>query len=91
MAEDSGLAGNAFNFSTEVPLTVLELVTKLQVAAGTDLEPEILGTASHEIDSQYLSAAKARKMLGWAPTLSTEDALAETVAWYRGHLAHAVT
>jgi len=91
MAEDGGLAGHAFNFSTEVPLTVLELVAKLQVAAGTDLEPEILGTASHEIDSQYLSAAKARKMLGWAPTLSTDDALAETVAWYRGHLADAVT
>ncbi|MGH9276427.1 MAG: NAD-dependent epimerase/dehydratase family protein [Acidimicrobiales bacterium] len=91
MADDGGLAGHAFNFSTEVPLTVLELVAKLQEAAGTELEPEILGTASHEIDSQYLSAAKARKMLGWAPTLSTEDALAQTVAWYRGHLADDTT
>lgn len=89
MAEDDGIAGQAFNFSTEVPLTVLELVAKLQEAAGTDLEPEILGTATHEIDSQYLSAEKARKVLGWAPTMTTEEALADTVEWYRQHLADA--
>lgn len=89
MADDNGIAGQAFNFSTEVPLTVLELVAKLQDAAGTDLEPEVLGTASHEIDSQYLSAEKARKVLGWAPTMTTEEALADTVGWYRQHLADA--
>ena len=91
MGADPSIAGHAFNFSTEVPLTVLELVAKLQEAAGTTLEPEILGTASHEIDSQYLSAAKARKMLGWSPTLTTEEALGQTVEWYRGHLADAGT
>jgi CDP-glucose 4,6-dehydratase len=86
MAEDPSVIGEAFNFSTETPLTVLELVAALQAAAGTDLEPDIRGTASHEIDSQHLSAAKARKLLGWAPTTSVEDALAATVAWYRDHL-----
>ncbi|MDZ7734091.1 MAG: GDP-mannose 4,6-dehydratase [Acidimicrobiia bacterium] len=91
MADDDTLAGQAFNFSTEVPLTVLELVAKLQEAAGTDLEPQIMGTASHEIDSQYLSAAKARKLLGWKPTTTTEEALADTVSWYRDHLADAST
>src|SRR5690606_39260979 len=85
MAEDESLRGQAFNFSTEVPLTVLELVAKLQEAAGTTLEPEVLGIATHEIESQFLSAAKARKLLGWKPTRSTEDALSETVAWYREH------
>lgn len=89
MEGDGSLAGEAFNFSTEVPLTVLELVAKLQEAVGTDLEPEIQGTASHEIDSQYLSAAKARKALGWSPTLTTEEALAQTVDWYRDHLSDA--
>jgi CDP-glucose 4,6-dehydratase len=87
MARDAGVIGEAFNFSTETPLTVLELVAALQVAAGTDLEPDIRATATHEIDSQFLSAAKARKVLGWAPTVSVEDALVETVAWYRDLLA----
>jgi CDP-glucose 4,6-dehydratase len=86
MAADPAVVGEAFNFSTETPLTVLELVAALQEAAGTDLEPDIRATASHEIDSQFLSAAKARKVLGWAPTVSVHDALVETVAWYRAHL-----
>jgi CDP-glucose 4,6-dehydratase len=86
MAADPAVVGEAFNFSTETPLTVLELVGALQRAAGTDLEPVILGTATHEIDSQFLSAAKARKVLGWAPTVSVDDALDATVAWYRDHL-----
>jgi CDP-glucose 4,6-dehydratase len=89
MAEDPAIVGEAFNFSTETPLTVLELVAALQAAAGTDLEPDIRSTATHEIDSQFLSAAKARKVLGWEPTLSVEQALAETVAWYRSNLSDA--
>jgi CDP-glucose 4,6-dehydratase len=86
MADDPTVVGEAFNFSTETPLTVLELVAALQAAAGTALEPDIRATATHEIDSQFLSAAKARKVLGWAPTLTVEQALAETVDWYRSHL-----
>jgi CDP-glucose 4,6-dehydratase len=89
MARDPAVVGEAFNFSTETPLTVLELVAALQQAAGTDLEPDIRATATHEIDSQFLSAAKARKVLGWAPTVSMETALVETVAWYREQLAAA--
>ena len=87
MAADPAVVGEAFNFSTETPMTVLELVAALQAAAGTDLEPDIRATATHEIDSQYLSAAKARKVLGWQPTMSVEAALAETVDWYRTELA----
>lgn len=86
MAGDAGVVGQAFNFSTETPLTVLELVAKLQEAAGTALEPDVRATATHEIDSQFLSAAKARKVLGWSPTVTVEQALAETVDWYRSYL-----
>jgi CDP-glucose 4,6-dehydratase len=87
MAHDPAVVGEAFNFSTETPMTVLELVAALQAAAGTDLEPDIRATAAHEIDNQYLSAAKARKVLGWQPTVTVEAALAETVDWYRTELA----
>ena len=87
LAGDAGLAGEAFNFSTERPLTVLELVELIQVAAGTDLKPDVRGTAAHEIDHQLLSAAKARRVLGWAPRYTMEQAAAETVAWYRLELA----
>jgi CDP-glucose 4,6-dehydratase len=84
---DPTLGGEAFNFSTESPLSVLQLVEMLQAAAGTELEPDIRATARHEIPHQYLSAAKARKMLGWQPRHTMADAIAETVDWYRGVLS----
>ncbi|MGI8663304.1 MAG: GDP-mannose 4,6-dehydratase [Acidimicrobiales bacterium] len=88
MAERPEVVGEAFNFSTEHPLNVLELVAMLQHAIGTDLAPDVRATATHEIDEQFLSAAKARKMLGWTPRYTMEEALTETVAWYREHLTN---
>jgi CDP-glucose 4,6-dehydratase len=87
ISEDPTFAGEAFNFSTESPVSVLQLVEMLQAATGTELEPDIRATARNEITHQYLSAAKARKMLGWAPRHTMEDAIAETVDWYRGVLS----
>ena len=81
------LAGEAFNFSTDRAFTVLELVALIQEAAGTDLEPDVRATAAHEIPSQHLSSAKARRELGWEPSRSVEQAMSETVAWYRSELA----
>jgi CDP-glucose 4,6-dehydratase len=86
MAENPDLAGEAFNFSTETPMTVLELVAQIQEVAGTNLEPEIQNIATHEIDEQFLSAAKAKSVLGWSPTLTMREALQETVDWYREYL-----
>ena len=87
ISEDPTLGGEAFNFSTESPLSVLQLVEMLQAATGTELEPDIRATARHEIPHQYLSAAKARKMLGWEPRHTMQEAIAETVDWYRGVLS----
>jgi CDP-glucose 4,6-dehydratase len=83
LAERPELAGEPFNFSTESPLSVLQLVGAIQKAAGTALEPDIQGRAQHEIPHQYLSAAKARAELGWSPGFSLGSALEATVGWYR--------
>lgn len=77
------IEGHAFNFSNEVRLTVLELVNKILNLMGSDLEPVILNQGSNEIRHQYLSARKAREILGWAPRFTIEDGLKKTIAWYR--------
>lgn len=87
LAERPELAGQAFNFSTERPLSVLDLVSLVQEAAGTSLEPDVRGTARAEIPHQWLSAAKARSMLGWTPSYTLEEAVAHTVGWYRSELS----
>jgi len=86
LAEDGSLAGQTFNFSNERPLSVLELTELIQRAAGTSLEPIVLGSASSEISDQWLSATKARKVLGWSPRYELDEALGLTVDWYRGFL-----
>lgn len=83
VAED-GVRGEAFNFSDERPLTVLELVDAIGAVMGVEgIEPLVLGTASGEISAQTLSAAKARERLAWSPAYDLDRGLRETVAWYR--------
>lgn len=79
--------GQAFNFSTESQLDVLQFVTLIAKAVGrTDLEPDVQATATHEIPHQYLSAERARRVLGWTPRWTVEEALDRTVGWYRDWL-----
>lgn len=80
------LRGEAFNFSNELQITVLELVQRILALMGSDLEPEVRNEASHEIRHQYLSAAKARAVLGWRPLFTLEEGLQRTIAWYREFL-----
>jgi CDP-glucose 4,6-dehydratase len=83
LAEDRTLAGEAFNFSNETQVTVLELAQKILAAMGSDLEPTILDEAPHEIRRQYLSAERARARLGWEPLFSLDAGLERTIDWYR--------
>jgi CDP-glucose 4,6-dehydratase len=77
------LRGEAFNLSNETEVTVLELVQRILTLMGSDLEPDVRNEASNEIRHQYLSAAKARQMLGWRPLFTLNQGLQATIAWYR--------
>jgi CDP-glucose 4,6-dehydratase len=77
------LRGEAFNFSNETQVTVLELVQKLLSLMSSDLEPEIRNEATNEITHQYLSAEKAREQLGWKPLFSLDEGLNRTIDWYK--------
>src|SRR5262249_40316965 len=46
--------GEAFNFSAEKPLSVLEIVAAVSRAMGSSLAPDIRNTAVAEIQDQYL-------------------------------------
>jgi CDP-glucose 4,6-dehydratase len=78
------VGGQAFNFSDENPLTVMEVYERVCAAAGRPgTKPRVLGRAEGEIKHQYLSAAKARERLGWKAGHGLDEGLRRTVAWYR--------
>ncbi|UTL73443.1 GDP-mannose 4,6-dehydratase [Bacillus halotolerans] len=80
--EEHNLAGEAFNFSNEIQLTVLELVEKILKKMNSNLKPKVLNQGSNEIKHQYLSAEKARKLLNWTPAYTIDEGLEKTIAWY---------
>lgn len=81
-------AGEAYNFSNELQITVRALVELIADLYGTPaLEPIVRGDAPHEIQHQYLTAEKARRELAWTSRYSLEEGLLETVAWYREYLS----
>lgn len=81
-------AGEAYNFSNEIQMTVRELVSLIcELFGGPVGEPIVLNEAPNEIPHQYLSAEKARTQLGWTPKYTIREGMVETIAWYRDYLA----
>jgi CDP-glucose 4,6-dehydratase len=82
LAADRKLAGEAFNFSCDERLTVIELVSRLLRTMGSSLEPDVRNEATNEIRDQYLDASRAKSLLGWGPEVSLDEGLRRTVRWY---------
>jgi len=88
LIQDRALAGEAFNFSNEQPLSVLEIAEQIaRWMDRRDLSLDIRNEATHEIPHQYLDAEKARKRLGWEPLFSLEQGMRRTITWYERFFA----
>jgi CDP-glucose 4,6-dehydratase len=84
-----GVNGEAFNFGSNAPINMLDLVKKIIEASGNKkVKPDVQGKSkpNAEIDRQYLSPAKAEKALGWKPKYKLEQGLKETLQWYKDNL-----
>ena len=72
LAKRPELRGAAYNFSTELPLTVTDVVERIAHAMKWKITPEILNQATNEIPEQFLSATKAKQdSVGSRSTRST--------------------
>ena len=87
LGQNPSLSSEAFNFSNETPLSVLELVERILQLMGSGLKPIIRNEASNEIRQQYLNAEKSRKVLGWKPLFTLDEGLKTTIEWYRKFFA----
>lgn len=84
--EEQQLAGQCFNFSTDEPFTVIEIVEHiLQLMDMIHVVPLIQNNATNEIPAQHLSSDKAQKLLGWKAKYGVSKGLVETIEWYRAY------
>lgn len=86
LASDPSLRGQAFNFSSESRISVLEMVDLILRKMNSSLRPTILNQASYEIRHQFLSAERARSVLNWRPEFTLDTGLDRTITWYREFL-----
>lgn len=82
--EKPDIVGQCFNFSTDHPFTVIEIVNEiLELMSATHLKPIIQNQACNEIPAQHLCSQKAHTMLGWRAKYGVRKGLEETVEWYK--------
>ena len=74
--------GEAFNFSSNDKLSVLELIKKAEKILKTKIPYEILNTAKNEIPYQHLDDTKIKK-IGWKNNYTMEDVFPGIVKWYK--------
>jgi CDP-glucose 4,6-dehydratase len=73
-----------FNFSNSEPISTLGLVNKiLFLMDEQQLAPVVLGTATGEIEKQFLDSTKARVELGWRPRVALNEGLLQTIDYYK--------
>ncbi|MDQ3635249.1 MAG: NAD-dependent epimerase/dehydratase family protein [Acidobacteriota bacterium] len=78
--------GEAFNFGTDNPTQMLDLVNLILrlMKKENELEPDILlkNKIKNEIDAQYLSSKKVKEYFNWSPEIPLENGLEKTIDWY---------
>ena len=80
------VAGEAFNIGTGCATSVRDLAVLIsRLFDGQAREPIFRGPHRQQPAIKYLDTTKARRLLGWSPTVSLEEGLQETIAWYREH------
>jgi UDP-glucose 4-epimerase len=85
--------GEVFNVGGTDPIAHRELVKLMIESAGSgsyrfvDWPPE---KKAIDIGDFYADSSRIRNVLGWTPTTSLRDGLAQTFAYYRAHLPHYV-
>ena len=82
--ENKGVKGEAFNFGTNKPTKVLDIVKLIiEVYDNEKLKPVIKNTSRGEIKEQYLDCGKAKERLKWTYRYELRDGLIETFKWYK--------
>ncbi|MFX1294021.1 MAG: GDP-mannose 4,6-dehydratase [Promethearchaeota archaeon] len=77
--------GEAFNLTSDVKLSVLEVVDKISSILKKKVQLNVLNNMKAEIPKQWLSYEKINKIIGWKPIYSFDEGILETYEWYKDY------
>ncbi len=78
--------GAVFNVSGGSSVSVMEMIAGVERASGARIALEHQGEASGDVRQTGGDCRRARRELGWAPTVGLDDGLRAHVDWFRAHL-----
>ena len=78
---------SAFNFGPKESLTVAELVRLFEESLNRQVDCEILESNIQEHGRLALDSHRAESILGWKPSLTPRQSIAQTADWYSKFLA----
>lgn len=72
-----------YNLEGRRQVTILEVAEGIKKLVGDQVRIEFVPERPGDFGGKVISADKARRELGWFPTVEFEDGLARTVRWFR--------
>jgi UDP-glucose 4-epimerase len=81
--EAPGASGEIINVATGGRISLNKLFAEMRKLIGADVKPAYAETRAGDVRDSQADITKARKILGYEPTVSFEDGLRKTVDWYR--------
>ncbi|MGW5582230.1 GDP-mannose 4,6-dehydratase, partial [Micromonospora chokoriensis] len=88
LVQQKGRAGEVYNIGGGTELTNKELTGRLLDACGADWDRVVPVTDRKGHDRRYsLDITKISEELGYTPSITLDQGLADTVAWYRDNRA----
>jgi len=80
-----GVSGEIFNISvdTRMSLNALDETLRRLIEAAPGVQPTYGPPRAGDIKHSFADISKANRMLGYTPSVSTEEGLRRTVEWYR--------
>lgn len=81
-----GVSGGVFNVACGEQTSLMELLAAISDLVGISIAPRHTPSRSGDIRDSVASIDRARAALGYRPTVSLRDGLAQTVAWFRSRV-----
>jgi UDP-glucose 4-epimerase len=78
-------SGELINVGSNAELSVNDLHERLAELTEASFDPVYADARPGELQRIYVDIAKASEVLGWEPTVSLDEGLKQTVAWFRAN------